>query len=787
MKKSLISIFVITCLFVACLFGTLITPTTYVKADSNSNNQDINVNFDDYSDVKFQLGDSNTLFGNDKWEVNFCNESCDVQILSDPTGAGMGKVLRMDNSPTGSRPSGSYTHVTYDEENYSARNFTVSYDFYNSKGTDTSWAGVYVRTDDASINANAMKTVLLFFQKGKGTGSEQVPLSDGSSRPSTKNDIYLQYQPFYSFGSGLSQMRDESGKSKDHGRFFATDGGDLQGKWLSVKFQVRGNYFYSYIKEKNETEWTQLETGYLNDASGKITLGSISLGTCGGEYYFDNFNVINEDATELIVESKSPAQNGTAFTRQETVGNNTDIELIMQPRNGYVWGKWFKDAALTEEITPTSFEVQQKVYNSMGGYYEWKKVDDVTITSFADYDEIAPNSDQNLTIKEYYSGENYRIVVYVNSSNGSTYYGEIEKRAYSLEIYADGQGEFTVSAPTESERADFYLEKYNIGEKVTLKSYPDANKVFAGWYKIVTENDQDYKIKLSENEEYEYTTEYGGSIIQALFLDSGIAKHTININTTLSDGDSADYGEVIAGNGSFYYGEEISLIAKPKAGYSFVSWMIDEQTISTSEYYNFTVEEDVTVTAVFEIEKYRIFISDGLGTENVKVVEASTQVTLTAPIAPIGYEFSSWRIDGVEDFIQDQVNRKVTFQATSKNITATAVYIAKTYKVTLSSSDVEQGIVLGTGQYAYGDKVTIVARPKTGFSVSNLTVRGAEIIFEENGTYSFIMPDNAVIVRVTFTPIDNVNVNKELIAYIIFGSLIVVVTVAFLFVRKKKD
>ena len=779
MRKGIIVLTSILFINLLCLMsGPLM-----VSATTTETSADIFVNFDDYDETKISLGDSQTKFGEDKWEVNFCNESSEAEVLTDPTGAGMGKVLRLDNSPTETRSAGSFMHVTYDEENYSARNFTISYDFYSSKGIDSSWSGLYVRSNDASLNYMAMKTVVLFFQKGKGTSSDKVNLSDGSTRPANTEDIYLQYQPSYSYGSGLSLMRDESGKTKEHGRFFATDGGNIDGKWLSAQFKVRGNYFYAAIKERGADNWTELDTGYLNDYAGKITLGSISLGVCGGEYYFDNINIINEDLIPLSVQSLCSAEYGSAYSIQESVGTNTDIALIMEPKNSFTWGKWYKDSLKTVEVNPTGFELQERVLNDQG-YYEWKKVDGVVINSFDDYDNIVTESPESLTVKEYYSGENYRIIVYTDSSNGTTYYGEILKRAYSLEIYTEGGGQFGVES---LELSDYYLQKHNVGDILRLRAYAEDGKVFAGWYKIVKNIKGDYRIKLTENDEYEYTTEDGGNIILALFVDNGLNKYNVNITTKLQDGGTSDYGTILAGNGSFYEGEEVSLIAEENEGFSFVCYMIGDQIISQNPCYNIIIEEDMEIIAVFEVEKFRIYISDGLGIEKVKIVKANALVNLKAPIAPVGYEFSSWIIEGVEEYYQDQLNRSVSFEATSNKITAKAVYIPKTYKVNLISSNIEQGMVLGTGQYRYGDKVVITVRANDGYSVSNLTVRGAEITFEDDGTYSFIMPDNTVIVNVSFTSIDNIDINKELVAYIIFAVIIVIITVAFLFVRKKSD
>ena len=82
-----------------------------------------------------------------------------------------------------------------------------------------------------------------------------------------------------------------------------------------------------------------------------------------------------------------------------------------------------------------------------------------------------------------------------------------------------------------------------------------------------------------------------------------------------------------------------------------------------------------------------------------------------------------------------------------------------------------------------GDTVTITVKPKPGYAIARYTVRGVDITLGENGTFTFVMPDNDVNIRIEFSTIDNVEPNKEITAYIIFGVFIVLVAAALLFVN----
>lgn len=63
-------------------------------------------------------------------------------------------------------------------------------------------------------------------------------------------------------------------------------------------------------------------------------------------------------------------------------------------------------------------------------------------------------------------------------------------------------------------------------------------------------------------------------------------------------------GGAVAGGGKYLPGENVKLVAEPKDGFHFVTWMNGEEPIFDKETYSFSVSRDLTLTAVFAAHDY---------------------------------------------------------------------------------------------------------------------------------------------------------------------------------------
>ncbi len=156
----------------------------------------------------------------------------------------------------------------------------------------------------------------------------------------------------------------------------------------------------------------------------------------------------------------------------------------------------------------------------------------------------------------------------------------------------------------------------------------------------------------------------------------------------------------VSGVGSYAYGARATLTALPKTHYHFLRWS-DGSTVNPRE---FTVENDVNLTAFFAIDSFTVALSTDASTGSVSgsgTYPYGSTVTLAATPAP-HYHFVSWS-DG------NTVNpRSVTLHS---DINLSALFAIDSFTVTLLC-DTTAGTVSGSGTYPYGTSLSLVATPK---------------------------------------------------------------------------
>ncbi len=808
LKKSTIAVLCAACCLTAAASVFTVNQKTYATSTVVGNK--FTEDFSEYTPFTRDVSEGKTTFGG--WSVYFDpTEAGKISLLSSEEASQYGadgQTLRINTSPSGGS-AGTDHKVMYDTAGYNVKNFIATFDFYQigGSGISSSWIALFARNQQPST-VTEPQSLFLHLQKGKGTRSDEVPTSDGGTREGDTSDIYFQYQSSANTGSGMTQMIEESGIERNMGRYFKTDGGDVVNTWFTVKYVVRDNFASCYMKLKSESDEGYRFLGKTRFSSkSDLGAGSIGFGACGGDYLIDNLSVLSEDDNTVKVNIiDSPYEYSSTIT-QSTASDNSDIELTLSLKNGFIYGSengglWYKNETMTEEVTPKSITLQTYTFNDTYGKYEWLD-SDIEITSFSDLDSIA-EEENSLTKRELYSGSDYRLVVVVNTAeNGFNYYAKISKRKYYNIVSVTGDG--IISGNAVNSENGFWRKKLEIETDIAFVATANSGYTFAGWYKTITDGSDTYKLKLSNDASFDYKTELGGIDIEAVFVPSGSTQIKVTAIRELIDGESTNYGVVRLATGekfedefysdtesyeiNYYSSETVSLIAEEKTGFAFLRWEVNDEFYSDSVKCNIDLTNDIIVKAFFEVEKYRVFVDDGVGGETIeRVVTANSKVTLKAPSAPVGKTFSRWVIEGVgTDYTQDS-DGSVVFYATGRNIYATAYFVNSTYKVTASVADTDQGSVLGSGNKQYGDLVTLTIKPKEGYAVSRYTVRGVDVILGEDGnTISFYMPNNDVTVRVEFSVIDSIDLKKEIIAYVIFGAFIVLVTAILLFVKHNES
>ena len=142
-------------------------------------------------------------------------------------------------------------------------------------------------------------------------------------------------------------------------------------------------------------------------------------------------------------------------------------------------------------------------------------------------------------------------------------------------------------------------------------------------------------------------------------------------------------------------GETVTAEKMPKApektGYTFKGWFIGEDEFTGDT----VVNDNITVTAVYEINKYTVTFKDGeneLGKADVDYNTAIGAANMPADPTKEGYTFDGW-YDG---------ETKITAETVvTGNITATAKFDVKSYQVTFDIDGTTEKVVT----INYGDKI----------------------------------------------------------------------------------
>ncbi len=189
----------------------------------------------------------------------------------------------------------------------------------------------------------------------------------------------------------------------------------------------------------------------------------------------------------------------------------------------------------------------------------------------------------------------------------------------------------------------------------------------------------------------------------------------------------------ITGAGTYNHGETCTLTAIAEEGYHFVDWTENGSSVSTDAEYSFTATANRTLVANFQINSYTISASAnpvaGGTVSGAGEYTHGQSVTLNAT-ANTGYNFVNW----TENDAEVSTNAEYSFTATADR-TLVANFEAITYTISASASPVEGGTINGTGDYTYGQNVTLNAVANTGYTFVNWTENGTEV--STDAEYSF--------------------------------------------------
>ena len=192
--------------------------------------------------------------------------------------------------------------------------------------------------------------------------------------------------------------------------------------------------------------------------------------------------------------------------------------------------------------------------------------------------------------------------------------------------------------------------------------------------------------------------------------------------------------EHIAGKANL--GETCRIVATPGNGCRFLHWTSGGNIVSTDAELSFVAKHDTSLVAHFTDKDFTITAVSGnenRGTvSEIGYYDLNETVTLTAT-PTYGYQFDTWTCNGT--VVSSE--QTYTFPATG-NATYTANFVPRTFTVTVSTEyNNNWGTVYGSGEYLYGETVTISAVANENYMFESWISNHDEV--SEDATYSFVI------------------------------------------------
>lgn len=257
----------------------------------------------------------------------------------------------------------------------------------------------------------------------------------------------------------------------------------------------------------------------------------------------------------------------------------------------------------------------------------------------------------------------------------------------------------------------------------------------------------------------QYNTEYvylnfrnTGQQIAFYRWTANFAKDSFEVSTSVAQGRGTT-----SGDGTYEYGDSVTIVAVPAAGYAFEKWVSSDGNVVTSATYTFSAYADVSWSAYFirtgEDVVVHTDVVQGRGTTSGDgLYETGSSVEISATPAN-GYKFVKWVCsdgstvnDAVHSFTAyEDVDWHAYFEKYGDDYYDVFTHVAQ-----------GNGTTAGDGAYKAGTTATITAVPAQGFKFSKWVIGGTSImtathsfyVTEDVNCYAYFTRSDKVIVQV---------------------------------------
>ena len=268
---------------------------------------------------------------------------------------------------------------------------------------------------------------------------------------------------------------------------------------------------------------------------------------------------------------------------------------------------------------------------------------------------------------------------------------------------------------------------FEYGQSCTLHATANTGYTFVNWTKNGTQ--------ISTNANYTFTVTESGAYV------ANFEAQTFTVAVEASPAE----GGTVSGGGTYNYGQSCTITATTNEGYNFLKWTRNGTQVSTNPSYTFTVTQNATYVAHFEVRSFYIALS--ANPSNGGAVSGGGMFnygqTCTAHAEPAEhYAFTQWTDGGTPVSTEADYSFVVTG---GRNLVGNFV---RTYDV-VAQADPEAGaVVTGSGTYLAGETVTVTCEPNENYNFINWTEDG--IVVSEDLTYTFDAKECTIVAHLSY-------------------------------------
>ncbi len=296
----------------------------------------------------------------------------------------------------------------------------------------------------------------------------------------------------------------------------------------------------------------------------------------------------------------------------------------------------------------------------------------------------------------------------------------ITPETVELELQCEGDGKITAHPDG---------PEYEFGEKVVLTGIGNFGWEFTHW-----------------SGDLSGTTNPATTL---MLSDKEITAHFSDNDYTVTVSASPENAGIVEREGTFDYGELITVVATPANEWIFLSWTENGTVFHEEREYEFYIEENRNLIANFvKQDGYILTVNiDGKGTvfkDPDKEKYAREQEVEVEAFPHDGWEFSHWSGD-----LSGTETTKTLIMNEDKEIKAHFNQIMHT--VTLRSEPSDGGDLSGEGTYPMGTEVTVMATPNENYDFYQWTEDG-EVVHQDREYTFYLTEDRDLVANFIFQP-----------------------------------